>query len=258
MCEFQLLSRNGSGRAAAGRMAVMVVALLVGGCEKEETQKVSFPAKSGTAPQATDNSTITKLETGKPSGLPPGHPDISSPPVSAPPPMTEAPKMTPSGKAGLATVKFRGFAVDVPESWSSTTPANPMRAAQFGWPKAAGDEDAPQAVVFSFGAGSGGGVQANLERWAAQFVEETPTPGKTEELKSDHAKVTLMDKSGTFKQQANMMSSEFTAKANWRMLAAVVEIEGGPLFVRATGPAASMAAQRDAFVAAMQSFRIDK
>src|SRR5262249_48249561 len=104
--------------------------------------------------------------------------------------------------------------------------------------------------------GSGGTVEANIDRWRGQFDDgDKPNPGTTETLTAGATKITLFDKSGTFKLQPRMMSPEFTPKPGWQMLAAVAEIDGGPVFFRVHRPQVSVAAQKDAFVAAIKPLR---
>jgi hypothetical protein len=45
------------------------------------------------------------------------------------------------------------------------------------------------------------------------------------------------------------------AQPNSRLLGAVVEGPGGPWFFKATGPSATLGAQRDAFLAMLESLR---
>src|SRR4029077_17017600 len=55
-----------------------------------------------------------------------------------------------------------------PETWGWVVPTSPMRKAQLTVP--ALDGSAPAEVTFfHFGAGQGGSVQANVDRWFKQF-----------------------------------------------------------------------------------------
>lgn len=222
--------------------AIVLIAILAG-CEREEPKKIPFPGP-GATPKA-------PAEPDSPTAVPAMRP--------ATPPPDEQTKIEPAkspGATGQQTISFKGFAMDVPGTWNAQVGANPMRAAQFEWAKAEKDPEAPTCIVFYFGPGGGGSVEGNLARWRGQFDEKgDPAPGKTESFNTDHAKFTLLEKTGTFKQQASMMSPEFTPKPGWEMLAAVAELDGGPIFFRATGPEASMKAQREAFITALKSLR---
>ena len=45
-----------------------------------------------------------------------------------------------------------------------------MRAATYAVPAAVGDTTASECVVYFFGAGQGGSVDTNIERWNGQFT----------------------------------------------------------------------------------------
>jgi hypothetical protein len=65
----------------------------------------------------------------------------------------------------------------VPEGWTTEQPRSSMRQAQFSLPRAAGDGEDAEAVIFFFGRGQGGSVTANLERWAGQMQVADGRPG---------------------------------------------------------------------------------
>ena len=87
--------------------------------------------------------------------LPPGHP-----PTGQVDPNSMMP--TPVMGAGAA------LTWTMPAEWIQEPPANMMRQAQYRVPGPGGDG---QCVVYYFGAGQGGGPQANAERWADQFEQ---------------------------------------------------------------------------------------
>ena len=69
-----------------------------------------------------------------------------------------------------------------PPAWNPRPSTSPMRVAEFVVPRAAGDPEDAEAIVYFFG-GSGGSVDANIERWVAQFQTESggpvPAPKRT-------------------------------------------------------------------------------
>lgn len=156
--------------------------------------------------------------------------------------------------AGEGTVQLGAFSMKCAPEWA-TQPANgTMRLARFTWPKADGDDEEPELIAFFFGVGGGGPVDENIDRWRKQFVEEgEPAPGSLDAFETNSLRITLLDKSGTYMFKERPMAEGFTPKPGWRLLGAVVELEGGPLFFRATGPDASVAAQRDALIAALKT-----
>ena len=68
------------------------------------------------------------------------------------------------GQGLTKTFKVSDRIFDVPESWKSETPSSKMRNAQYRNGKS-------EIVVFYFGKGSGGSVDANINRWLGQFKE---------------------------------------------------------------------------------------
>ncbi|MCK6455117.1 MAG: hypothetical protein L6Q92_01105 [Phycisphaerae bacterium] len=212
---------------------------------------------SSPPPTAAPDPSPTKAST-PPAGQAPAPTPVAQKAAEKPtPPPEKAPAVpptaSPSTPTGMTDVSFQDFTMTVPSTWMARSTANPMRLAQFTWPTVGEDKEAPELIVFFFGVGSGGGVQANIDRWSGQFEEKEA--GKTESINGAHGKITIFDKTGTFKLQPSMMAPDYTPKPGWRMLAAVIECDGGPIFLRATGPAASMGEARNAFVAAAKSLR---
>ena len=76
----------------------------------------------------------------------------------------------------VCVVTLYGLAQDgelvftAPTEWISEPVQSPMRMAQFSLQRADGDVEDAELVVFYFG-GSGGTVEANLQRWTNQIVQ---------------------------------------------------------------------------------------
>src|SRR5258706_9269124 len=164
-------------------------------------------------------------------GLQSGHPPISG----------ETP---PAHEAAKGSLKFTS-----PAGWKEVPVSSSMRKAQFVLPKAAGDTDDGQLIVFYFGQGQGGMVESNVDRWKGMFTTSDGKPVGDEAVKrgsfeASGMKVTTVDISGRY-QDAPMGRPDPagpTAK-DYRMLAAIVETPEGPWFFKATGPMATMAGQ---------------
>ena len=62
-----------------------------------------------------------------------------------------------------------GVAWTVPAGWE-LAPARQMRIATYRIHAIAGDPEDAECAVYFFGAGQGGTVEANLDRWAHQFT----------------------------------------------------------------------------------------
>lgn len=155
----------------------------------------------------------------------------------------------PGMTGGAADPASAGVAYDMPQGWNRVQPASSMRMDQAVIPGAAGSAE---LVVFFFGAGSGGGTQDNLDRWAAQMESQTPPTQET--FQANGMNITWIDTSGTL-LPSTMGSGPQSPQPNSRMFAAVVEGQGGPWFFKMTGPAETMAQQRDNFLQLLRSVR---
>ena len=121
-----------------------------------------------------------------------------------------------------------------PAEWTDRAAASSMRVAEFVVPKAAGDSDDGELIVYYFG-GNGGSVEANLQRWASQF-QSTKDPVRTTAT-VNNLKLTSLDVSGTYVAEMRPGASEHFNKPGFRMRATVVETPKGPYFIKLTGPA---------------------
>lgn len=149
---------------------------------------------------------------------------------------------------------------DAPAEWRAQPPSSAMRRAQYALPRAAGDSEDGELVVFFFGAGEGGNVQDNLARWKGQFTtaDAKPLPpeaSKTDMLEANGMKVTLLDVSGRYAPSPMGGAPATAPRDSYRMFAAVIEAPGGSWFVRSTGPAATMAQHQAAIRAFVTSAR---
>lgn len=150
-----------------------------------------------------------------------------------------------------ASLKFTA-----PQGWVAKTPSS-MRLADFTLPKAAGDVEDATATLYFFG-GTGGSVQANLDRWIGQMAQPdgkaSKDVAKTTTLQSDAGlKITLVDVSGTYVAEVTPGSAERFNKPGFRQLAAVVETPGGPHFVKVVGPAPTVAKWQASVTAFLKS-----
>jgi hypothetical protein len=132
----------------------------------------------------------------------------------------------------------------VPSGWQQVPPSSQMRLAQFAIP---GPGGSAELAVFNFGAGQGGDVEANVARWIGQLELTPGTTPHRELFEHDGLRITFVDAEGTLKP-GQMGMGPSSPQPGSRLLGAVVEGEGGPWFFKATGPDATLAPQRDAFV----------
>jgi len=124
-----------------------------------------------------------------------------------------------------------GFSFERPSGWKWVVPASSMRKAQLGVEKA--DSAPAEVTFFHFGPGQGGGVQANVDRWFAQFGNSNT--GQREE-KSGSTRIVHVEARGTF--QSGMPGGPTTPLENYALRGAILEdAQSGDVFVKMTGPA---------------------
>jgi hypothetical protein len=137
-----------------------------------------------------------------------------------------------------------------PAGWKATGPSSSMRVAQFVLPRAAGDTADADLVVYYFG-GSGGSVDANIERWLGQMRQPDGKPSSAVAKRGTRTinglKVTLVDVGGTYVAEMTPGSAERHNSPNFRLRAAVIETSNGPYFIKLTGPARTVGAAEKAF-----------
>ena len=133
-----------------------------------------------------------------------------------------------------------------PSSWQTRPAASTMRVAEFVVPKAAGDAEDAELIVYFFGASSGGGVDANVDRWIGQMQQPDGSASKDKARREAQTinglKVTTVDLTGTYVAEVRPGAAEHYNKPNFRLRAAVVETPRGPYYIKMTGPAKTMAA----------------
>jgi hypothetical protein len=151
-----------------------------------------------------------------------------------------------------------GLTYSAPPTWKPVTTSSSMRVAQFALPHAAGDTEDGELVVYYFG-GSGGSVDANIERWVGQMQQPDGRPSsavmKRESRTANGLKMTLVDVSGTYVAEMMPGSTQRHNSPGFRLRAAVIETANGPYFIKLTGPAKTIAAndkQFDAFVSGVK------
>lgn len=153
---------------------------------------------------------------------------------------------TPGGGGG-ATVsetnpELAGVRWTVQEPLAWRRPTRPMRNAEY---VVSGEGGEAVMTVFHF-PGMGGAVRDNINRWAAQFADDSGAPVRDPEIeeKTVHGmQVTTVDVRGTFSGGMGGGGPQ----ANSRMLAAIVTGPAGPIFFKLVGPEAIVADAKTAF-----------
>src|SRR4030095_1337766 len=144
-----------------------------------------------------------------------------------------------------APVSQGDLRLKAPPAWVSERPSSSMRVSQYQLPAADGDAEAASLVVYYFGAGQGGSVDANLERWIGQMQTADARPEKdaarTETSRVNGMKVTLLDIAGTYAGGDMGGGGSAQSKPNFRMRAGVIETPKGAYFIKLVGPEKTVA-----------------
>ncbi len=138
----------------------------------------------------------------------------------------------------------------LPVGWLGEETTSSMRLAQY---RIASDSDVV-CVVYWFGAGAGGSLQANFDRWTQQFADDATIASEEFEV-ADRVRASVIELRGTYIAEVTPGAAERYHEPDWAMLAAYLDVPEGPLFLRLVGPSAEVVAQREAFVAWIRSFR---
>lgn len=157
------------------------------------------------------------------------------------------------GDLALADGKIH---LKTPEGWVSKEPKfKGIVDAEFEVPAVAEDDVAGRVTV----GGAGGGVEANIDRWIAQYSQPDgrATEDRTIKSKSTIAgqQVHFVDLTGTYK---GSRFSDEPEHADFRLLAAIIVTEKlGSYYVKFYGPKRTIAANEDAFKALVDSLKVD-
>lgn len=141
-------------------------------------------------------------------------------------------------------------------AWKARPITSMMRVGEYALPRAEGDAEDAVLVVSYFG-GTGGSVQANIDRWLGQFSQPDGRPttqiAATKARRINGLAVTDFDASGTYVGEVSPGSPERYNKPGFRLRAAIVETTRGPYFIRVLGPARTVAMWEAAIETFLQS-----
>ena len=159
-------------------------------------------------------------------------------------PVAAAPAGFPAGHAHPAGDDTAPVQWQLPEGWT-LSPPRPVRLATFS---VAGNGDI-DCYLTSL-SGNAGGIEANVDRWRGQVGLPPATP---EELAA-MPKIEMLGREATLVEAAGeFQGMDGAAKAGWMLLGAAVELDGGTLFAKMTGPEQAVRAEKDRFVAICNS-----
>lgn len=131
---------------------------------------------------------------------------------------------------------------DRPEGWNWVKPEGSFRVAQL---EKSGPNKTPLVMAFSrFPAGTGGTVQANIDRWIRQF-SQTASPADVRPVSSKSCPITLVKIRGSLKGGLPGGSDKEIPDAI--LLGAILEAEGEMIVVKTAGPASALSGEEKVF-----------
>lgn len=173
--------------------------------------------------------------------------------TTAPPAATVPPAVTAPAAASAAPAALGDISWTVPTAWQTVASPSSMRKATYKITKAAGDpEDAEMSVTQV-----GGGVDANVQRWAGQFQDSKDAPKRTQRTVGA-IKVTVVEMHGTFSGSGMPGAPAAGPKKGYGLLGAIVESTDPPYFFKMTGPDKTVTAARADFDKLVGSFAAKK
>jgi hypothetical protein len=155
----------------------------------------------------------------------------------------EAKAAAPAADAKASPIKAGEYTFLAAAPWEVRAEPKMMSA---GGATIAGKDGKPgvEADFYHFGAGGGGGDEANIARWVNQFQpgeDGKPAEPKREDIKFGDKAVILVRIKGTF-LSGGAMAQKKTPMPGYAMIGAIIPGEGGSVYLKVTGPEAAVTA----------------
>ena len=143
-----------------------------------------------------------------------------------------------------------------PQGWKPGPP-QVMRAATYTVSAVPGDSANAECAVYFFGAGQGGSVEANIERWKGQFTSAGKPASAVVSKRTAHGvAMTTIDAAGEYSGLGGPLAASKPVPG-YRLLGAIVEGPAGNIFIKFTGPAKTVAANKAKYDMLLSSFSKD-
>ncbi len=169
----------------------------------------------------------------------------------------------PAGDKGT-TIDLDGLKSTTPATWKrqelDPKVVGNFRKFQFALPKADGDKEDAELLILHLG-GGGGNNSANIKRWKDGFAappgKEIDDVTKVSEFKVGEVPVTYVEIGGTYlyKFPPFAANAKVTPKDNFRFIGVIFDSKGGPYYIRVTGPARTVEANKKGFDEWLKGFK---
>ncbi|MFI5243952.1 MAG: hypothetical protein ACHQQR_01920 [Gemmatimonadales bacterium] len=160
-----------------------------------------------------------------------------------------------SASTAQGTVSLLEYQAAVPAGWTPAPPSSSMRLAQYTISAPDGSA-AAEVVVYYFGKGQGGNVEANLRRWKGQFSMPDGSPAYENVTRDSTGAfpVTVAEYRGTYARGIGA-GDEAAAKPGQSLVAVIAETPRGTLFFQLFGATAAVTPQREVLVRLVKSLK---
>ncbi|MDF1815462.1 MAG: hypothetical protein P1V20_24900 [Verrucomicrobiales bacterium] len=149
-------------------------------------------------------------------------------------------------------IKAGEFSFSYAAPWIRQAVTSSMRAGQLTYKQSDENLKNVDVVFFYFGPGGAGGIDANIERWKGQFVGDAET--NTEKKTVNGREIVYFTGKGTFEDSmGGPFSGNRVQRKDYSVLAAILPSDGGPAFLKMTGPTAAVEAAREDFIKLAES-----
>lgn len=152
------------------------------------------------------------------------------------------------GRGDGTPVTLLDYEALVPTSFVARPPTSSMRLAEFSVART--DGTSAEVIVFFFGAGQGGSVEANVARWSSQFTgaDGGPVAPRVGTLDGTNFPTTVAEFEGTYARGVGAGPGAAAALPDQGLVAAVVETPSGSIFLQLVGDRPAVADARADFL----------
>jgi hypothetical protein len=142
------------------------------------------------------------------------------------------------------------------EGWKKVEPKSRIVEAEFEVPAAKGDETPGRLTAM----GAGGDVEANISRWAGQFIAPAGEEIKPQidKLTVAGSEVHIVSLAGTYKDSPGgpFAGGKTVNRENYRMLGAIAVTKSGNYFLKLYGPKGTIGENEKAFRTMVESMTV--